>query len=568
MSDLIGTKRPSRVRSVRTWVTISILIAVSLMVAYLLYRRVASYAHPTGSAPAAPLEVDGTAPEDGLRYGIARLRYLGALGILRTEGSLHDIGAQHGRLLASEIQSNQQVFQDNVEQTVSAEGFLNNKMHNIRLRWGWRTLDDGIPGHQLAEIAGVVRGASKSDVHMDYEDLVRQSGLLDVGEPAAGSSGAELWTIARAFTLLVPISSPVEQRLIVGRSLGLPGASDDGSSARERPLLHIEHPKDALAHASLAWPGMVGVLSGVNSQSIGVFLHFTKTSEVRLTREAQPSTLIAKAILENAHSLDEAIAVLKKATCLGSAVFVVVDGNERSWAAIERSPSTIQIRRGTGAAAIVDNLEGTKFKDDAINNRSQRTRPMLQRQKRAQQLLKKSHTSTAEVVAMLRDRKSAEGSTLVLGHRAAIDDVASVHSALFDVSGLVLWVSETGDASGAYRAIDLRHEFSAGSRPAPPPDIPAAGEDQGARAAARAARRLTVQARRAQARGELGRARELAAAALARSPTLPEALLTAGQMARADNDELSARALLQRFLELGPDDLRAQEQIEAWLGAN
>jgi uncharacterized membrane protein len=75
-----------------------------------------------------------------------------------------------------------------------------------------------------------------------------------------------------------------------------------------------------------------------------------------------------------------------------------------------------------------------------------------------------------------------------------------------------------------------------------------------------------MEARGEHKEGHMRRARERAAAALTRAPTLPEALLVAGQLARADNDELDARALLQRYLEVGADDLRSLEQIDAWLG--
>ena len=547
----------------------AVVLLIGLTVAYLLYRRVSSYAHPGGSAPKSPLQIVATSPESGLPYGPARLRYEGPLGILHTSGSAHDIGAQHGRLLAGTLKTIQKPFLENVRQTVSTEGLFGQTLHNIRLRWRWRTLDDGIPGHQLSEMAGLVRGAQKSGVSLDYEDQVRLSAILDVGKPALGTGGAEMWTLAKALTLLAPVSSPVGERLVVARSFSLPGSADGGQAVRRHPILHVAHPNDALAYASLAWPGLVGVISGVNQEGVGVFLHFAKTSDVRLTREAQPSTLIAQEVLERARTLDEAISILKAADSLGSAIYVIVDGNSRTWAVVERSPSTLDLRRGDGAAAIVDNLEGSKFKDDAINDRSRRTRPMLLRQARAKQLLKTSRSTELEVAEMLRDRKSKDGATLVFGHRGALDDTESVQTALFDVSGLVLWVSDTGDASGAFRAIDLRHALmgDSASRAAPPADIASTDADQGIRSAIRSARRELTKARRAKAKGQTRRAREHAAAALARAPTLPEALLVAGELAKEAGDELDARALLQRYLEVGADDLRSTEQVDAWLGA-
>ncbi|MCP4449572.1 MAG: hypothetical protein GY811_30200 [Myxococcales bacterium] len=551
----------------RTWVSLCILMSVSLTVAYVLYRRVSSYAHPDTETPKGALEVNATAPEQGLRYGEATLRYLGPLGVLHTKGSVAAVGTQHGRLLARQIDEVQRSLQSNVTSSVSSAGLFGSRLHTLRLRWRWRTLDDGIPGHQLVELAALARGAEKSGVSLGYENIVRQSAVFDVGAPVPQSPGAEIWTITRGLTLIAPLASELGNRLVVTRTLALPGLLDGGEAIRQAPILYISHPEKALAHASLGYPGLVGVHSGVNSESLGVFLHNLRSADVRLTREAQPASLLAREVLEHARSIDEAIAILRKATILGSAVFVLVDGNTRKWAVVERSPDTTEVRKGEGSAAIVDTFEGSKFKEDPMLDRSRRTRPMLLRQERARQLLRRPHANVNEVAAVLRDQRSSTGSRLTLGHRAAIDDPQSVQSAMFDLSSMVLWVSETGDASGAFRAIDLRHEIDATSaRAAPPPDIEASEESQGERHATREARHFLVRARKARNSGKRNRAREFAASALARSPSLPEALLLAGQLAQDDDDELAGRAFLQRFLELGADDLRAREQAEAWLG--
>ncbi len=551
----------------RTWVSLLVLLTVSLTVAFFLYRRVSSYAHPDTKTPKGALHVSATSPEAGLKFGDAYLRYEGPLGILHTQGTVSEVGAQHGRLLAQQIDDVQTSLQRNVTSSVSTDGLFGESLQNIRLRWRWRTLDDGIPGHQLVELAALVRGAKRSGVSLGYEDMVRQSAVFDVGAPTPESAGASIWAITRALTLIAPLTSEQGSRLAVTRTLALPGLADGGEAIRRRPLLHISRPDDALATASLGYPGLVGVHSGVNSASIGVFLHNVRSADVRLTREAQPSSLLAKEVLEHAKTLDEGISIVRQAKILGSAIFVLVDGNTRTWAIVERSPSTTEVRKGDGSSAIVDSLDGKKFKEDPMLDRSRRARPMMLRKDRAKQRLRRPHASPEAVADVLRDQTSSAGSRLTLGHRAAIDDPQSVQSAIFDLSSMVLWVAETGDASGAFRAIDLRHEL-AGERgqPAPPPDIGASEELQGARHATREARAFLSRARHAANGDHLRRARELAAAALARSPALPEALLLAGQLAQEADDELAGRALLQRFLELGADDLRAKEQVEAWLG--
>jgi len=489
------------------------------------------------------------------------------LAILHTAGHVSEIGAQQGRLLAGPIDAVQASLRANVSSSVSKGGLFGSRLHNMRLRWRWRTLDDGIPGHQLVELASLVRGAGQSGHHIGYENMVRQSALFDVTPPTPESAGFELGMLARSLTLIAPLSSEMGNRIVVSRTLALPGVTDGGEQVRKNPVLHISHPDGALATASLGWAGLIGVHSGVNSDGMGVFLHTLKSADVRLTREAQPTPLLAQEVLENAHNLDEAIAILRKATPLGSAAFVLVDGKTRSWAVVERSPDTTEVRRGDKSTALIDTFSGSKFKEDPLLDRSRRSRPMLERQRRAKQLLKSNHSSVEEVVDILRDQHSSAGSQLPVGHRAALYDPESVQSAVFDLSSMVLWVSESGDAQGMYRAIDLRHELGTSQvRNAPPPDIGASEEFREARDSTRASRKMLTEARHARTHGHLGRARERAAAALAHAPDLPEALLLAGQLAQDDHDELAGRALLQRFLELGADDLRAKEQVEAWLG--
>jgi hypothetical protein len=568
VSDLIiGSRRPARARSVRSLVIIAVLLAASALLAYVFYRRVASYDHPSGQAPREELLMDATEPEAGLSYGQARLQYRGPLALLRLAGGVHDLGAQHGRLLTTALDRTRNALQRNVEASVDDSGFLGSALHNIRLRWRWRALDDGIPGQQLVELAGLIRGAHQSGLSLSYEDAVRQSAVLDIGRAAPTSAGAESWTISRALTAVVETNSPTGNHMIAARTVSLPGLYDGGASIRDNPVVFIVHPDGALPFASLAWPGMTGVISGVNVDGLGVFVHNLRSADVRVTRKAQPTPLLAREILESAHSMQEAIQILEHADPLGAAVFVIVDGKDRSWAAVERTPTSFKVRKAPSSRVVVDAFESKELLEDPINDRSLRTRPLQQRRSRARELLHESMSGPADVAAFLRDHSRTGDTNLPIGHRGTIDDPEAIHSALFDVSGMVLWVSDSGDASGRFRAIDLRHELALeGKAPAPPADIAAMSADTSARDAVRRARQLLLLSRRAAHAGHIARARELALHALSLDPQLPEALLVAGQLAHRDHDELAARPLLHRFLELGADDLRAEEQVKAWLG--
>lgn len=572
MSDLVigGGRRVKVQRPLRSAAIAVALVGTCILVAYFIYQRAVAYVHPGGNVPDAPLVMtEDRSPESGTRltFGGASLSDAGEITVLRLVGDPHTLGASHGRLLGAAVSQVADGFSPTITHTVSRGGFFGRFTYGTRLRWGHRYIDDGIPGHQLLEIAGVLRGAKKSAGRAPgWESFVRQQAALDVGVPAPWSSGNALRAVARSMSFITTLRGTSGDRLLVGRSFSLPGAGDGGDAAAEAMTVSFIKADGVLPYASIGWPGLIGVVSGINSEGIAVMVHPVRTSDVRITRTAQPATLLARDILENARTLDDAIGVLNAANVLGSALFVIVDGNARQWAVVERSPESISIDRNPSPTAVTDILQAEAFDEDAENDRAKRTRPSAMRGARIKRLLKSEPPSTPdEAAALLRDTRSNSGAPLPAGHRGAVDDPSAVHTALFDASGMVLWVADSRGAGGRFRAFDLRYELRGeGTRPAPPADLPAAAEYDPARAAAvNAARGDLRAARRAWSSGKKRRARELVQRALAHAPNLPEALKLAGDLARKSKEIDEAMQYYQRYLDVGPDDMGAKQEVEA-----
>jgi hypothetical protein len=574
MSDLvIGTRRPPSARRNLRAVAIGLLaLLVALLVAYVIFRRVVSYIVPEGSVPSARLAVntDDGSGATSLAFGESSISYSGRLAVLRLVGKPHTLGASHGRLLGESVSRVADSLAPAISATVSTDGLLGGSTHDARLRWRHRLLDDGIPGHQLLEIIGVVRGARKTAGSAPgYESFVRQQAVLDIGTAPSASDGHRFRTVARSLSFVATLRGTSGDRLLIGRSFGLPGAADGGvAAARELTVTIARDPSgDMIPFASVGWPGLVGVVSGINAEGIAVMVHPARTADVRVTREAQPVPLLAREILEQARTIDEAISILEHAEPLGAAAFLVVDGNARSWAVVDRSPDQVAVSRGRTPPVVTDLLLADAFSDDPENDRARRFRPAARRAARVAQLLRQRISQPTDVAAILRDTRAPDDAPLPAGHRGAIHDLAAVHSAIFDASGMVLWVSEGPGAAGRFRAFDLRYELRReGARPAPPSDLPAASEfDAGAAAAVLAARADLRLARTAWRAGKRSRARELVQRALARSPSLPEALRLAGEYARQSGDRDDADLFFRRYLTVGPDDLAAEEEVEAFL---
>lgn len=569
---IVGGRRSNPQRNLRGIAIAVALLGVCVLVAYFIYQRAVSYTRPSVSFPDAPLlmsEDSGADTGTRLGFGESSLAYSGTLAVLRTSDSPQHSGMAHGRLLGALVGRASQPFGVNISETVPEGGFFSSRVFDSRLRWRYRFLDDGIPGHQLVEIAGVLHGARRSAGSApSYEDFVRSQAAMDVGLAAPWSENAAFHTLTRATTFITTLRGTSGDRLLIGRSFALPGVADGGDTAADHVTVSFVKARDAIPFASIGWPGLVGVVSGINAEGLAVMVHPVRTRDIKVTRKAQPIPLLARDVLENAHDLDDAIKILQHASPLGSAAFLLVDGNARQWAVVERSPTRFAVARDPNPAVVTDVLTAEPFAEDPENDRARRIQPVAVRQTRIARLLRTRPVEPGDVLTVLRDRRDPSGAPLPLGHRGAVYDASAVHVAVFDASGMVIWVAEGASASNRFRAFDLRYELRGeGQRPAPPADMPADPDsDPSMVERVRSARKALRQARRADHAGQTKRARELVQRALTYAPDLPEALELAGQLARDNKDHEAARRYYERLLQVGPDDFGAEAEIRAYLG--
>ncbi len=572
MSELvIGARRPGQHRRLRSAGIALLLALIAGTVSYLIYGRVVSYSEPSGGMPSGPVAVRpaaeaGSSPE--LAWGECSLSHAGELAVLRLVGKPHTLGACHGRLLGADAVSRVTVsLARTIDETVPDEGLLGGMFWGARLRWRYRLLDEGIPPEQLAEVGGQVHGAERAGSAPSFETAVRAQAAIDLGEAPAAAPGRAYGAVGRGLSFVVTAgggggkpaaAAETGSALLIGRSFSLLGAADGGEAAAAARVVSFVQHEGAIGYASVGWPGLVGVVTGMNAEGIAVMVHPTATSDVRATRAAQPVALLARHLLEHAKTLDDALKVIESAAPLGAAGFLVVDGRRGQVAWVERSPGKTRVTRGPSPPVAGDFFITEPFLDDPDNDRSRRTRPSATRTTRAAELARKAPAASPDaVVAILRDASTAAGAPLPPGHRGAIDDPEAVHVVVLDPAQGILWVAEGPGGGGRFRAFDVKRELAAETARPRPVDLPADARDPAVAAQVVLARRDLRGARE-------HRDRERAARALARRPDLPEALLLAGQLAQAAGDRAAAKELFTRYL-TAPDDPSAVDQVKALL---
>ncbi len=571
MPDLvIGGRRAGVPRPWRSGVIAIAMLGVAVVVAWFIYRRSVAYDMPPGqvqgeigSAPMAP-----GAPA-ALVYGNASLAWLGGIAVLRVAGDAHAIGAAHGRLLAPWLLPTVLAAAPSIAGTVSDDGMLGEFTHGLRLAWRWRFIDDGLVEQDRRMVAGMTRGAAASGCVLSYDDLLRDQAVLDVGAPSPRSDETEQHVIAHSLTL-IGSQAQAPARVWLGRTLALPGLDDGGDSAI--PVVTIAKPEGRdgrdgrIAWASVGWPGLLGVVTGINAEGIVVMVDPARTIDVRVTRTARPVALLARTVLEQARTLDDAIKLVESSATLGSAVIVVVDGTSGKWVQIERTPSKAIIERNPKSPALGDALTTNALASDPENDRARRMLPTHSRVERAAKLLHVPLGEVGAMAAILRDQRAADESPRPPGHRGVIDDGRAVQTVIIDPALLTLWVADPR-AAGRLRAFDLRHELrNEGDRAAPPADIAADPGVELDRAEGLAAARADLRNARAALRaGDRSRAAEACARARTRVPALPEAIELDAIIAQARGDLTHARSAFQIWLDAGPDDPHGEERARAAL---
>lgn len=430
------------------------------------------------------------------------------------------------------------------------------------VRMQYRHVGDLLPPERAEEIAGMARGVD--DLHGDflpiYHRLVFYHALHDITQglehsPLLGCS---------AFAAGGPASS--NGHLIIGRNFDFEGPE---IFDREKAILFFK-PRGKIPFASVAWLGMSGVITGLNAEGIFVSINAARSDDKG--GEGMPVEILVREILEQAKSIDDVVALVKKTPVMVPDFYLVGDGKTGESAVLERTPRRLEVRRSNradGTIVLTNHALAPTFAADAENDRLKRYMTSGARYKRLDELVKhwRGQIDPKKTLEILRDKKGPGGAELGLGNRNALDAIIATHSVVVDATALTIWVSNGPHLSGRYIGFDLKRELQGQSerpQPADLPDDPIAQSDEFhgytlAMAELKSAERLR--------KPDPDRALEEARRAEGLEEKLPEPHRFIGDLLRAAGDRDGARKEYQRFLELSPPYLKDIEEVKGILGS-
>jgi hypothetical protein len=177
--------------------------------------------------------------------------------------------------------------------------------------------------------------AMSDSIGINHYDAVLAQCFLDL-LPSTGCS-----------TITLPASASPDGIARFGRNLDFPSLN----IADKHSVLFIYHPDDGrYQFAAVGWPGMIGVLSGVNEY--GLCLSNMEVDRPARAPSAMPYTLLYRTILERCRNVDEAIQLLRDTPrqTANNLMLMDADGNR---AVVEIQPDSVTVRRGVDTSALI-----------------------------------------------------------------------------------------------------------------------------------------------------------------------------------------------------------------------
>jgi len=228
--------------------------------------------------------------------------------------------------------------------------------------------------------------------------------------------------------------------------------------------------------ASVAWPGLVGVVSGMNAEGVAVVVHGGRAGEPRV--EGEPVVHALRAVLSLARTTDEGLRVLTTRPPLVSHIVVLADASGHA-VKVERTPGKPDHSVPLAQADAVTNHFSGPAAGDAKNLRVLEQTSTRARKARADELVAEAArpVTVESAVSLLRDRRGSGGRELKLGDRDAIDALIATHGVVMSTAERRLWVSVAPHLLGRFVAFDLGRMLSEDYRPEPLLELPSVPAD-------------------------------------------------------------------------------------------
>lgn len=359
-------------------------------------------------------------------------------------------GEAIGKLSPDLLYHQEKVFVDQIREIIPSERYL--KFLRFFIVLFNRNLGENIPEEYRNEIYGISQSCTHEYdfIGTPYERQLNYHAAHDLGHAMqdymlVGCSSFATWG-----------SQSADSTLLIGRNFDF----YVGDAFAENKLVTFCHPDKGHNFVSIGWPGMIGVLSGMNEAGLTVTINAAKSAMP--TSSATPISILTREILQYASNIEEALAIAQKRKTFVSESILIGSAKDGRAAIIEKSPEKTVLFTGKEKDRIIctNHYQSEEFSKDERNMENIRTSDSPYRYARLEELLDENQPmNPVKAASVLRNRKGLQNADLGLANEMAINQFIAHHSVIFQPEKLLIWVSTSPWQSGQYVAYDLKKIF-------------------------------------------------------------------------------------------------------------
>ncbi len=370
---------------------------------------------------------------------------------LYIRGNPLQLGYNNGALTQGLMQKQEEIFFSKVESLVPSK-FKQNLLRDF-LKWYNRKMYLNVRGDFQAELYGLSRYSSDryNFIAPQYLRTLYLHGAHDIGHAMqdlmmVGCTSLAVWN-----------ENTEDGDLLIGRNFDF-YAGDDFAKNK---IIEFVEPENGIPYMSVSWPGMIGVVSGMNKEGITVTINAGK-SKIPLAAKT-PISLVTREILQYASTIDEAIAIAKKRKVFVSESIMVGSANDKNAVVIEVSPDHFGVYRvqNSGKVFCTNHFQSEAYENDKRNRKHKTESHSEYRYEKLQELLQENKKLNPEKMAsVLRDKSGLKNEKIGYGNEKAINQLLAHHAVIFSPQKKLAWVSSDPYQLGEFVCYDLNEIFS------------------------------------------------------------------------------------------------------------
>ncbi|WP_394367179.1 C45 family autoproteolytic acyltransferase/hydolase [Chryseobacterium indologenes] len=370
---------------------------------------------------------------------------------LYIHGNPLQLGYNNGALTQDLMQKQEGIFFSKVEGFVPSK--FRQKLLRGFLKWYNRKMYLNVREDYQAELFGLSQYSS------DQYNFIAPKYLRNLYLHGAHDIGHAMQDLAMVgcTSLAVWNENTENGDLLIGRNFDFYVGDD---FAKNKVVEFVE-PDTGIPYMSVSWPGMIGVVSGMNKKGITVTINAGK-SKIPLTAKT-PISLVTREILQYAGTIEEAIAIAGKRKVFVSESILVGSAADKNAVIIEVSPKNFGVYKVQNTSQVIctNHFQSDAYKNDLKNQKHIEESHSAYRYEKLQELLQEEKKLNPEkIAAILRNRSGLKDKKIGYGNEKALNQLLAHHSVIFSPEKRLVWVSSNPYQLGEFVCYDLNEIFS------------------------------------------------------------------------------------------------------------